>query len=65
MRYAPSARSYAARLKAAAIAHAIFGGLRLSHAGALYIYDAQTYFNTLIVESALDGRDLFEKGGAP
>jgi hypothetical protein len=42
------------------VAHAVFGGRKLSHAGKLYVFDAQTYFGVLEVESALDGRNLFE-----
>ncbi len=56
-----SRRTLSQRLKAVAIAHAIFGGPKLTHAGALYIFDAQMYFGVDVVESALDGRNLFEK----
>lgn len=49
-------------LYAAEIAHAVFGGLKLSERAIGYIYSAQLHYGCLEVESALDGRDLFEKG---
>lgn len=46
-------------MKAGRIGLAIFGGRELTHAAQIYIYDAQTFYGELVVESALDGRNLF------
>lgn len=53
--------SLAEAMKAGRVALATFGGRELTHAAQVYIYDAQTFYGQLVVESALDGRDLFVK----
>lgn len=55
--------AYLRRISDAQMAHAVFGGRKLTDAGVGYIYSAQLHFGRLDVEGALDGRDLFTVEG--